>query len=78
MTPGKFEDARALAVARWATLHDFDLDGATWESLFERYHAGHILEAVTLTKFTRSKNPDIIFQRFEFRLEKLAAKHYAA
>ena len=70
----RIDDAVLLAKQRWAAAHPFDLETEVWERLFSQFVAGDILQAITLSRQTRSPLPPIIFQRFEETLARLAEK----
>jgi len=61
VTQGSTQDAIALAKARWASLHPFDLEDATWETLFAQHLPGTVLEAVKKTKATIDPRPERIY-----------------
>jgi hypothetical protein len=73
MTPGSLEQARALAVERWQTFYNFDLEPSSWDSIFEQFHPCDVLQAIKELKLTRSKVPSVIYERFCIVLERLAA-----
>ena len=75
--PGTVRDALPLAKQRWAGIHPFDLDDQTWVSIFQRFNPCDILEAVSSTRHTYSRDPATIHQRFEYLLERLANKRHA-
>jgi hypothetical protein len=76
--PGTTEQARTLAIQRWAALHPFDLEPSMWDELFQTYHCADILQAITRTKETRSQKPDIVYSRFQFLLEHLTSQRHSA
>ena len=71
MQQGSIEQALQLAKTRWAILHSFDLDVATWESLFAEHRATDVLEAIRKTKRTTATEPADIYRSLIFCLTRL-------
>jgi hypothetical protein len=78
MHPGTVEQARTLAVERWARLHTFDLELSQWDEFFRTNHVCDVLEAIALTKKTHSKDPAVIYSHFEKMMAHLTKKRYGA
>ena len=72
MNAGTRRDAIELAKTRWAAIHSFDLDPATWDHLFNQYPAGNILQAIRMTLGTKDPVPERRFKRFEQMLIRIS------
>lgn len=67
-------DAIALGKIRWAQVHSFDLDDATWERLFTSHRPGNVLQAIRLTKDSRDPRPEKRYARFEAMIAAIEAE----
>lgn len=72
MKTGTNECAIAIAKARFAMLHPFDLDDETWQGLFAQYPAGDVLEAIKKSKHTRDHRPERIYRSLLYWLGLIA------
>jgi len=66
------QEAIALAKVRFAQIHPFDLDDATWKQLFEQYRPGDILEAIRRTP--RDKEAERVYSSLLHLIGKLESQ----
>jgi hypothetical protein len=77
MLPGTRQEAKELALQRWAGMHRFDLEPEVWDSIFESHNPADVLQAIADTKHTRSRQPSVVYERLLFCLESLATRRAA-
>lgn len=74
MKNGSTAAAVALAKARWAQYHAFDLDDETWLQLFREHFPGDVLEGIKRTSNTRDPRPEKIFATLEYWVQRFESE----
>lgn len=75
MKKGTVVEAIALAKARFAQYHPFDLDDATWQQVFDEHRTGDVLEAIRRTGSTKDKRASTIYGSMLYWIEKFERDH---
>jgi hypothetical protein len=71
MQQGTRSEALELAKQRWASLHSFDIDAETWETLFQEHRATDVIEAIRRTRSTRAKEPSAVYTSMLYWLNRV-------